>query len=89
MDGLIGSLTGLVAVLAIFGVPGAWLLGKSELGKAMIERLRHGAASGPDVQLLAEFDQMKEQLVEVLDRLEFTERQLAALKPGAERTSSK
>ena len=89
MDGLIGSLTGLVAVLAIFGVPGAWLLGKTEIGKAMIERLRHGGPGGTDVQLLAEFDEMKEQLAEVLDRVEFTERQLAALKPGADRTSSK
>ena len=83
MDGLIGSLTGLVAVLAIFGVPGAWLLSKSEMGKAIIERIRHGAQGGTDPQLLVEVDEMKEQLAEVLDRLEFAERTLASLKPGA------
>lgn len=83
MDGLIGSLTGLIAVLAIFGVPGAWLLGKTEIGKAIVERIRHGTHGLTDPQLLAEVDEMKEQLAEVQDRLEFTERQLSALKPGS------
>lgn len=85
MDGMLGSLTGLIVILVIFGVPGVWLLGKTEIGKAMLERLRHGAAGGTDPQLLAEVDEMKEQLAEVLDRLEFTERQLATLKPGSDR----
>lgn len=85
MDGLIGSLTGLIAVLAIFGVPGAWLLGKTEIGKAIVERIRHGTHGLTDPQLLAEVDEMKEQLAEVQDRLEFTERQLSALKPGSVR----
>lgn len=85
MDGLIGSLTGLIAVLAIFGVPGAWLLGKTEIGKAIVERIRHGTHGLTDPQLLAEVDEVKEQLAEVQDRLEFTERQLSALKPGSVR----
>lgn len=83
MDGLIGSLTGMVAVLAIFGVPGAWLLGKTEIGRALIERIRHGTHGGTDPRLLVEVDEMKEQLAEALDRLEFAERALAGLKPGA------
>jgi hypothetical protein len=86
---MLGSLTGLIVIVVIFGVPGIWLLGKTEIGHALIERLRHGAPAGTDAQLLAEFDEMKEQLAEVQDRLEFTERQLAALKPGADRTSRK
>lgn len=83
MDGLIGSLTGLVAVLAIFGVPGAWLMGKTEFGKAIIERIRHETHGGIDPRLLVEVDDLKEQVAEVLDRLEFAERTLASLKPGA------
>ncbi|HEV2290426.1 MAG TPA: hypothetical protein VGR60_01150 [Gemmatimonadales bacterium] len=88
MDGFVGSLTGLVAVLAIFGVPGVWLLGKSDIGKAIVERIRHGTHGLPDPQLLAELDEMKDQLAEVQDRLEFAERTMAALKPGAARASS-
>ena len=83
MDGFVGSLTGLVAVLAIFGVPGIWLLGKTEIGKAIVERIRHGTHGLPDPQLLAELDEMKDQLAEVQDRLEFAERTMATLKPGA------
>ncbi|MGB7212520.1 MAG: hypothetical protein WBC97_07825 [Gemmatimonadales bacterium] len=83
MDGLIGSLTGLVVVFAIFGIPGMWLLGKTAFGKAIIERMRAEARGGVDPQLLVEVDELKEQLTEVLDRLEFAERTLASLKPGA------
>jgi hypothetical protein len=79
----LGQLTGLIAVLVIFGVPGVLLLSKSELGKALIERLRHGTHGLPDPQLLAELDDLRAQLSEVQDRLEFTERQLAALRPGS------
>lgn len=87
MDGFVGSLTGLIAVLAIFGVPGVWLLGKSDIGKAIVERIRHGTHGLPDPQLLAELDEMKDQLAEVQDRLEFAERTMAALKPGTAGTS--
>ena len=87
MDGFVGSLTGLIAVLAIFGVPGVWLLGKTEIGKAIVERIRHGTHGLPDPQLLAELDEMRDQLAEVQDRLEFAERTMAALKPGAAGTS--
>ena len=87
MDGFVGSLTGLIAVLAIFGVPGLWLLGKTEIGKAIVERIRHGTHGLPDPQLLAELDEMKDQLAEVQDRLEFAERTMSALKPGTAGTS--
>lgn len=80
---LVGQLTGLIAVLAIFGIPGVLVLSRSELGKALIERVRHGTHGLPDPQLLAELDDLRAHLSEVQDRLEFTERQLAALKPGS------
>lgn len=82
MAGMVGSLTGLVAVLAIFGVPGLWILSKTEIGRAITERIRHGTHGLPDPQLLVEMDEMREQLSEVQDRLEFAERQLTALRPG-------
>lgn len=82
MGAFVGSLTGLVAVLAIFGVPGVWLLSKSEIGKALTERIRYGSHALPDSDVVAELDELRNQMVEVQDRLEFTERQLAALKPG-------
>ncbi|MFI5234644.1 MAG: hypothetical protein ACHQXA_02945 [Gemmatimonadales bacterium] len=83
MGSFIGSLTGLIAVAAIFGVPGIWLFSKSEIGRAVVERIRHGTHALADPQFLAELDDVRQQLAEVLDRLEFTERQLAALKPGS------
>ncbi|HET7025928.1 MAG TPA: hypothetical protein VFI39_12055, partial [Gemmatimonadales bacterium] len=52
-------------------------------GKAIIERIRHETHGGIDPRLLVEVDDLKEQVAEVLDRLEFAERTLASLKPGA------
>lgn len=82
MAGVVGGLTGLLAVLLIFGVPGVWILSRTEIGKAITERIRHGTHGLPDAQLLAEVDEMRETLSEVQDRLEFAERQLLALRPG-------
>ena len=82
MAGIVGGLTGLLAVLLIFGVPGVWILSKTEIGKAITDRIRHGTHGLPDPQLLADVDEMRETLSEVQDRLEFAERQLTALKAG-------
>lgn len=82
MGAAIGNLTGLVAVLLIFGVPGIWLLSKSEIGRALTERIRFGTHGLPNSDVVAELDDLRTQLAEVQDRLEFTERQLAALKPA-------
>jgi hypothetical protein len=83
MEGMIGQLTGLVAVLAIFGVPALWLLGKSPIGAALIHRITHGSESP---ELLAEVDELRARLVDVEERLDFAERQLTA---GPERVASK
>lgn len=82
MASLVGNVTGLIAVLAIFGVPGVWILARTEIGRAITDRIRHGTHGLPDPQLLAEMDEMRETLSEVQDRLEFAERQLLALRPG-------
>lgn len=70
---MIGELTGLIAVLAIFGVPSLWLLGKSPIGAALIDRITHGAGSPA---LLAEVDELRVRLAEVEERLDFAERAL-------------
>ncbi len=71
---MIGELTGLVAVLAIFGVPSLWLLGKSPIGAALIHRISHGSESP---ELLAEVDELRAQLSELQERMDFSERLLA------------
>lgn len=72
-----GQLTGLVAVCAIFGVPALFLLGKSEIGRALADRIRHGAG-GADPELLTEVEELRQRLTEVEDRLDFAERQLTS-----------
>jgi len=72
---MIGELTGLVAVLAIFGVPSLWLLGKSPIGAALIHRISHGSESP---ELLAEVDELRARLAEVEERLDFAERALTS-----------
>lgn len=72
---MIGELTGLIAVLCIFGIPGVWLLGKTPIGQALIHRITLGADSP---HLLAELDEVRARLAEVEDRLDFAERQLTS-----------
>jgi len=70
---MIGELTGLIAVLCIFGIPGIWLLGKTPIGQAIIHRITLGADSP---HLLAELDEVRARLAEVEERLDFAERVL-------------
>jgi hypothetical protein len=75
MEGMMRQFTGLVAVMAIFGVPALWMLGKSPIGAALIHRITHGSESP---ELLAEVDELRARLAEVEERLDFAERQLTA-----------
>ncbi len=70
---MIGELTGLLAVLFIFGPPAIWLFSKTPIAQALIHRITLGADSP---HLLAELDEVRARLAEVEDRLEFAERQL-------------
>jgi hypothetical protein len=88
MQDMLRQLTGLVAVLAIFGVPALWMLGKSPIGAALVHRISHGSESP---ELLAEVDELRARLADVEERLDFAERQLTSgpagqpvpMKPGA------
>jgi len=73
---------GTIAVFALFGVPGIYFLGKTDIGQAIVERLRQGNAAGNDPALLAEVDELRTRLAEVEERLDFAERALTAGKEG-------
>ena len=68
---------GVIAVLALFGVPGIYFLGKTDIGQAIVYRLRNGDV-GQDPALLAEVDELRARLAEVEERLDFAERQLTS-----------
>jgi hypothetical protein len=73
---------GVIAVLALFGVPGIYLFGKTDIGQAIVERIRHGTAGGHDPELIAEVEDLRARLAEMEDRLDFAERQLTSGNAG-------
>lgn len=68
---------GVIAVFALFGVPGIYFLGKTDIGQAIVERIRQGTA-GNDGALIAEVDELRGRLAEVEERLDFAERALTS-----------
>jgi len=74
---------GTIAVFALFGVPGIYFLGKTDIGQAIVERLRQGNGAGNDPALLAEVDDLRVRLSELEERLDFAERQLVSGKPAS------
>lgn len=66
-----------IAVLALFGVPGIYFLGKTDIGQAIVYRLRNGDAP-QDGTLVGEVDELRQRLAEMEERLDFAERALAA-----------
>ena len=65
-----------LAIVLIFGGAPTVMLAFSPVGKALAERIR-GSARGPDPEVLAELDQIRSELMEVQERLDFSERLLA------------
>ena len=79
--GMIGVFIPIIAVGGFF----AWMISLSPLGKALAERLRHGpvpaAASGPEREDLASaVDDLRREVAELAERVDFTERLLARQK---------
>lgn len=79
----------ILAITFIFGGGTLVLLSFSPLGKAFAERIRHGKQPLPapeiDPALFEELDQVRAELTEIHERLDFTERLLAnekAAKPS-------
>ena len=70
---------GVIAVFALFGVPGIYFLGKTDIGQAIVYRLRHGnVPDGGDPNLLAEVDDLRARVHELEERLDFAERAITS-----------
>jgi hypothetical protein len=81
--GVIAVFIPIVAVLGFFG----WMVSLSPLGKAMAERLRHGAApsgkgAGEHEELLGAVEELRREVAELAERVDFTERLLARRESG-------
>ena len=80
----------ILAIILIFGGGTAIAISFSPIGKAIAERIRGQLRTAEtDPALLQDMDDMREQLSELQERVDFTERLLAkdregqALKPGS------
>jgi hypothetical protein len=65
---------GLFAITFIFGGGTLFLLAISPVGKALAERLRGRAEPAQDPELLAEVDALRQEVAELHERVDFTER---------------
>jgi DNA-binding ferritin-like protein len=78
------DMEGVLAITFIFGGGTLFLLSVSPVGKAIAERIRHqGAVPVRDTELLAEVDALREEVAELHERVDFTERLLANQKDSA------
>jgi hypothetical protein len=69
---------GILAIVLIFGGGTLFLLSISPVGKAFAERIRRqGGAPPHDPELIAEVDALRQEVAELQERVDFTERMLA------------
>lgn len=76
---------GILAIIFIFGGGGLFLLSLSPVGRAIADRIRHGVRSGPtepDPAVLVELEQLRSDVTDLQERVDFAER-LLAQKQGA------
>ena len=76
MEGTLALLIPIIAVGGFF----AWMIAISPAGKAYAERLRHqgrGGDTGDREEILAAVDQLRREVAELAERVDFTERLLA------------
>ncbi|HEX9705028.1 MAG TPA: hypothetical protein VGA20_07245 [Gemmatimonadales bacterium] len=82
-----GTLALFIPILAVSGFF-SWLIATSPLGKAVADRIRHGrmppqgAASGPE-EVHAALDDLRREVAELAERVDFTERLLAKQREAA------
>jgi hypothetical protein len=72
-----------LAVIFLFGGGTAAALSFSPVGKAFADRIR-GRGMAPDPEVLAELDQLRQDVNELQERLDFTERLLAQQRDPAQ-----
>lgn len=76
---------GILAITLIFGGGTLFLLSVSPVGRAFAERLRNrGVTHVPDPELLADVEALRQEVAELHERVDFTER-LLAQRPDAMR----
>ena len=71
---------GILAITFIFGGGSLFLLAISPVGKALADRIRHGPSAGPpdpDPGVLAELEQLRSDVTDLQERVDFAERLLA------------
>jgi hypothetical protein len=69
------DMEGILAITFIFGGGTLFLLSVSPVGRAIAERIRsHGAVPAHDPELLGEVDQLRREVSELQERMDFTER---------------
>lgn len=69
---------GVLAIILIFGGGAAAILAYSPVGKALGDRIRGGApGAGPDPEILNELEHLRQDVSELQERVDFTERLLA------------
>jgi DNA-binding ferritin-like protein len=72
------DIEGVLAITLIFGGGTLFLLSVSPVGRAIAERIRQkGATPMRDPELLAEVDALRQEVSELHERVDFTERLLA------------
>lgn len=79
------DMEGVLAIIFLFGGGSLFLLAISPVGKAIADRIRHGTqplGSGPDPEMLNEMDQLRQDVTDLQERVDFAER-LLAQKQGA------
>ena len=80
MEDIIAVFIPIVAVGGFF----AWMISLSPLGKALAERLRHGPPRGgtgeEQAELVESVEQLRREVAELAERVDFTERLLGQQK---------
>jgi hypothetical protein len=72
------DMEGVLAITLIFGGGTLFLLSISPVGKALADRLRGNVPPAPDPELLAEVDALRQEVAELQERVDFTERMLSS-----------
>jgi hypothetical protein len=81
------DMEGVLAIILIFGGGTCFLLSISPVGKAIADRIRsRGAPPAVDPELLAEVDALRQEVSELQERVDFTERLLARQQERAQVT---
>jgi hypothetical protein len=73
----------ILAITFIFGGGTLFLLSISPVGRALADRLRGHAPPVADPELLAEVDALRQEVAELHERVDFTERMLSSQERSA------